>query len=202
MNNYIECFPAVWNKNSKVMFLGTIPSKKAKGFYYTSNVNSFWKLLDTTLGTNFKDYVNSYIKCVDTENKAKIKKAKDELICELHKKNIALWDTIKCCETTGSRDDQILEEKTIMNKSEDFVNIMQSSKIKHIFCTSQEALSRLQKIFGGKKNAISSLQKAMSLKEDQMPYSKLISPSPTVLQYGTITVEKRQENWNQIKKYL
>ena len=202
MNNYMECFPAVWDKNSKVMFLGTIPSKKAKGFYYTSNVNSFWKLLDTTLDTNFKDYVNDYIDCVNTGSKTEIEKAKKELICALHKKNIALWDTIKCCETTGSRDDQILEEKTIMNKSEDFIKIMQSSNIKHIFCTSQEALSRLQKIFGGKKNAISLLQKAMNLNEDQTPYSKLISPSPTVLQYGAVTVEKRQENWNQIKKYI
>jgi hypoxanthine-DNA glycosylase len=71
----------VYDKNSKILILGTIPSVKYQryyGFYYAPLKIGFWRVISEVLNIN---------NCL-----LQIRK-EDVLI----KNKIALWDVLKCC---------------------------------------------------------------------------------------------------------
>ena len=47
-----HAFPPVWDPNSRVLILGTMPSPRSRenGFYYTHPQNRFWPVLSSVLG--------------------------------------------------------------------------------------------------------------------------------------------------------
>ena len=49
--------PPVFDENSKVLILGSIPSVKSreKGFYYMHTQNRFWKVLETIFEEKIMD---------------------------------------------------------------------------------------------------------------------------------------------------
>ena len=82
--------PPVYDKNSKILILGSFPSVKSREaqFFYGHPQNRFWKVLSAVLGCECP---------VTTEEKKAL----------LLSHNIAVWDVIGSCEITGSSDASI-----------------------------------------------------------------------------------------------
>ena len=77
----------IFDKNSKVLILGTMPSPKSRqaAFYYMHPQNRFWRVLGAILEEDFS---------VSNEQKRNI----------LLKRRIALWDVLKSCDIDGASD--------------------------------------------------------------------------------------------------
>ena len=86
----LHTIPPVFNRNSKILILGSFPSVKSRetGFFYGHPQNRFWKVLATLL----KEPVPHTIE----EKKAM-----------LLAHRIALWDVIQSCDIKGSSDSSI-----------------------------------------------------------------------------------------------
>ena len=83
-------FAPVFDKNSKVLILGSFPSVKSRqiDFYYGNKQNRFWR---TVCG------------CFNEEIPETIEGKKEFLF----RRNIALWDMVMACEIEGSADSSI-----------------------------------------------------------------------------------------------
>ncbi|MEG1648143.1 MAG: DNA-deoxyinosine glycosylase [Bacilli bacterium] len=114
----------IYNKNSKILILGSLPSviSRNANFYYANKNNRFWKifeiLFNVELSTN---------------------ESKKEFLLN---NNIALWDVIKSCEINGSSDSSI---KNI--KVNDIEKILHESNISCVFCTGKTAYNNFIKYF-------------------------------------------------------
>lgn len=89
--NYLEhTFQPVWDKNSKVLVLGTFPSVKSReyGFYYGHPQNRFWKVAAA---------ITRQPMPVTIEDKKEL----------LLTNGIAVWDVISKCSIKGSSDSSI-----------------------------------------------------------------------------------------------
>lgn len=113
----IHPLKAIYNKDSKVLILGTMPSVKSReiGFYYMHPRNRFWK----TLSKVYNEYIGDTI---------------IEKVEFLNKHHIALFDVIKSCEINSSSDSSI---KNIIPN--DLNKIINNTKINIIFCTGRKA---------------------------------------------------------------
>lgn len=108
----VHPLPPLYNKDSELLILGSLPSVKSREqmFFYGHPQNRFWKVLATIL---------------DEE----IPKTIDEKTVMLHKHHIALWDTIYSCDIIGSSDSSIKNVEPT-----DLKQIIDSSKITRIYC--------------------------------------------------------------------
>lgn len=113
----------VYDENSKVLVLGSIPSVKSReeGFYYMHPKNRFWKTLEKVYGEKLEDGI---------EGKKKF----------LHEHHIALFDVVKSCDIESSSDSSI---KNIVPN--DFSIIIDSSKIDIVFTTGKKAFQLYEK---------------------------------------------------------
>ena len=116
-------FPAVYDRDSRVLLLGSIPSPKSRevGFYYGHPQNRFWKVLAHVLGEALPETI--------PQKKAMLKKH-----------HVALWDVLESCTIIGASDTSI--ENAVPNNIGELVK---SSKISHIFCTGGTAYRLYQK---------------------------------------------------------
>jgi len=115
----IHPFEPIYDKNSKILFVGSIASVKSRelGYPYASPQNRFWKILETLFNekiTNHKEF--------------------------LLRHNIALWDAIKSCDILGSSDASI---KNI--KVNELWEITENSNIKAVFTNGRKAFDVYQK---------------------------------------------------------
>ncbi len=113
----------VYNNNSKILILGSIPSVKSReyNFYYAHKQNRFWKVLEIIFNEKILDNIEY----------------KKEF---LYKHNIALFDVIKSCEIIGSKD------STIKNVKANNINkIIKNSNIKTIFTTGKKSYNLYMK---------------------------------------------------------
>ena len=112
-------FPPLFNKDSRILILGSIPSVKSRseGFYYMHPKNRFWKVLEGVF-----------------EEKIVDKKA----FCLSH--HIALWDTCASCEIHASSDASI---KDIVPN--DLSIIFKEANISQVFTTGKKAHQIYQK---------------------------------------------------------
>ena len=110
-------FPALFDDNSEVLLLGSIPSPKSReqGFYYGHPQNRFWKVLASVLNEPFPATI-------------------DEKKTMLLKHQIALWDVLDSCTIIGASDTSI--EDVVPN---DIASLLAKTKIKRIFCTGATA---------------------------------------------------------------
>ena len=110
-------FPALFDKNSEVLMLGSIPSPKSReqGFYYGHPQNRFWKVLAEVLNEPLPATI-------------------DEKRTMLLKHHIALWDVLDSCTIIGASDTSI--EDVVPN---DIASLLAKTKIKRIFCTGATA---------------------------------------------------------------
>ena len=116
----------VWNKESTVLILGTMPSPKSReaGFFYMHPQNRFWKVLTQVFGETL----------IYANNVPQKDKAVEERRGFLIRHKIALWDVLKSCEIQGAADSSI--KNAVPN---DFTQILSDSQIKRIFCTGKTA---------------------------------------------------------------
>lgn len=109
--------PPVFNAESRVLILGTMPSPKSRenGFYYMHPQNRFWRVISTVLGEP-----------LPTTN--------GERASLLLKNKIALWDTLAQCDIIGASDSSV--KNAIPN---DLSTITDAADIKAIFTTGKTA---------------------------------------------------------------
>lgn len=83
-------FEPVWNAESRVLILGSLPSVKSReqNFYYGHPQNRFWKVLSA---------------CLDGPELTTVEEKKTFLLAN----HIAVWDVIESCLITGSSDSSI-----------------------------------------------------------------------------------------------
>lgn len=127
-------FEPVYDKNSKVLILGTMASPKSRefGFYYGHPQNNFWRVTASVF--------NSYIpRTIDEKREF------------LLKNNIAVWDTLKSCQIAGADDSSI--KNPVVN---DFSDILSTSNIKAIFTTGMTA-TKIYKKYCYEKTLIPSI---------------------------------------------
>ncbi len=120
-----HCFEPVYDQDSKILILGTIPSvmSEKKGFYYSHPQNLFWKVLTEVLE--------------ERGIPVRIEDKKSMLI----KYNIAIWDVLYSCEIKNSSDASIKNPVT-----NDFIPMLHSSRISHIFTTGKTASKLYEKL--------------------------------------------------------
>ena len=110
-------FPPFFDKNSKILILGSFPSVKSREqmFFYGHPQNRFWKVIAAV-----------------TESKIPVTiEEKKELLKNNH---IALWDVIASCEITGSSDSSIKDVT-----ANDLSEILENSDIQKIFVNGKTA---------------------------------------------------------------
>ena len=119
----IHTLKPIYDENSKVLILGTIPSVKSRelGFYYAHPKNRFWKTLEKVFNEKIDDTI---------ENKRNF----------LLRNGIALFDVLKSCDIESSKDDSITKPSVNNLKP-----ILKKAQIKAIFTTGKKAYNLYQK---------------------------------------------------------
>lgn len=107
----------VYNKESKVLILGSFPSVKSReeGFFYGHPQNRFWRVISAVCGESMPVTIE--------EKKAFLLRNK-----------IAVWDVIKSCDITGSSDSSI--KNVVPN---DLTLILDNSPVERIFVNGKKA---------------------------------------------------------------
>lgn len=113
----IHPIPPVYDKNSRVLVLGSFPSVKSReyGFFYGHPQNRFWRVVAGVCNEKTPETIE--------EKKALLLKNK-----------IAVWDVIHSCEITGSADSSI--KNAVPN---DINYIINESNITRIFTNGKKA---------------------------------------------------------------
>ena len=103
-------FPPVYDKNSRVLILGSFPSVKSReiSFYYGNKQNRFWKTVCGFFKENIPETVDG----------------KKEFLL---RNNIALWDMATSCEIEGSSDSSVKNASIA-----DLTKILATAKIEKI----------------------------------------------------------------------
>ncbi|MDR3071905.1 MAG: DNA-deoxyinosine glycosylase [Clostridiales Family XIII bacterium] len=114
----IHPWPPLFDKNSKVLILGTIPSPKSRemGFFYGHPQNIFWKTLAQVLNQPEPDSNVNARRAFLLENR------------------IALWDVLHACEIEGASDASIRNPEP--NR---FRTLLEKTQIQTIFTTGKSA---------------------------------------------------------------
>ena len=110
-------FPPLYNKDSRVLILGSFPSVKSRKqkFFYGHPQNRFWKV------------ISAVFKCDEPETIEEKKQF-------LYENGIALWDVIASCEIAGSSDSSIRNVKV-----NDLLKILEEADIRQIFVNGKTA---------------------------------------------------------------
>lgn len=117
-------FPAIYNKNSRILILGSFPSVKSRevNFFYGNPQNRFWKVIVAITGSQCPDSID----------------AKKVLLLE---KRIALWDVIQSCNLIGSQDSSIKD--VVVN---DLDPILEQAHIEKILLNGTTAYNIYKKV--------------------------------------------------------
>lgn len=123
MSVQIHNIEPVFDKNSRVLILGSFPSVKSREtrFFYGHPQNRFWRVLSAVLECELPVTV-------------------DEKKRMLLEHNIAVWDVIESCEITGSADSSI--KNAVPN---DLNRILQTANIRGIFANGTTAYNLFKK---------------------------------------------------------
>lgn len=110
-------FPPLYNKDSKILILGSFPSVKSREqmFFYGHPQNRFWKVISAVFECNEPETIEE----------------KKQFLLE---NGIALWNVIALCEITGSSDSSIKNVKV-----NDISKILKEADIRQIFVNGRTA---------------------------------------------------------------
>ncbi len=113
----VHPFPPLYDKNSKVLILGSFPSVKSREmlFFYGHPQNRFWKVTSAVFSVPVPVTVPE----------------KKQFLLDNH---LALWDVIASCEISGSADSTI--KNAVPN---DISEILDNSDIQKIFTNGKTA---------------------------------------------------------------
>ncbi len=114
----------VYDQNSKILILGTMPSPKSTeiGFYYSHPQNRFWKIMSNILSQ-------------------KTPETNEDKKTFLLSNGIAIWDVLKVCEIKGADDSSIKDPV-----ANDMSCIFQKSEIRAVFTTGKKATEYYNKL--------------------------------------------------------
>lgn len=160
MKVYHELEP-FFDENSEILILGSIPSIKSRetGFYYAHKQNRFWQVLADV----YKE--NTPLTIADKK-------------MFLKKHHIALWDTIKECDITGSSDSSI--KNVIVN---DINFLLTKTKIKKIFVAGRISEKYYNKFCLKDTNIPCIYLPSTSGANASMNYEKLLASYQIILNY-------------------
>lgn len=110
-------FPPVYDGESRVLILGTMPSPKSReqGFYYGHPRNRFWKVLSELLEEELPDTIEE----------------KKDMVLRHH---LAVWDVLASCDIRGADDGSI--RNPVPN---DMNVVLQAAPIQAVFATGGKA---------------------------------------------------------------
>ena len=116
-------FEPVFNKDSKILILGSFPSVKSRenNFYYGHPQNRFWKVLAKIFEEEVPETIED----------------KKSFLFEHH---IAVWDVIESCTIIGSSDSSIKD--VVVN---DFSKVLENSAIERIYVNGGKAYELYRK---------------------------------------------------------
>lgn len=119
-------FEPVFDKNSKILIVGTIPSVLSRkyGFYYGNPRNRFYDVLSTLFNSSKPDTIES---------------KKNFLLLN----KIGVYDVLSSCDIEGSADSSIKDAKP-----NDFNTIFNNSGIKRVFANGRTAYIYYNKYIG------------------------------------------------------
>ena len=126
MMEYIEhTLSPIYNENSKILILGTMPSPKSReyGFYYSHPQNRFWRIVSDLYASPLP---------VTNEEKTDL----------LLKNGNALWDVLKSCRIEGADDASIHDP--IPN---DIAGLLNRTNIRTVFTTGTKAFALYRRFF-------------------------------------------------------
>ena len=139
----IHPIPPVWNSESRILLLGTMPSPASRNaeFFYMHAQNRFWRVLFAVFGEELT-YTNKgfFTTQADEQERADLAAAIKERRDFLIRHHIALWDVLASCEIEGAADASIRNATP-----NDFTKIFGQSKIRRVFCTGKTAFALWQK---------------------------------------------------------
>lgn len=127
-----EDVPPLFDEQSCVLILGTMPSPKSReaAFYYAHPQNRFWRVLAEILGEE-------------------LPQTREERAALCHRRHIALWDVLSSCEIEGAAD------STIRNPvPNDIGKLLERAPIRAVFTTGVTASKLYQKLLPGLPKAI------------------------------------------------
>lgn len=112
-----HCFESVYDKNSRILILGTMPSPASRkyGFYYSHPRNRFWPVMAHLLGEDLPT-------------------TPEEKRSMALKHGFALWDVLSACEIEGASDASIKKPEP-----NDIAALLQKTNISAIFTTGNQA---------------------------------------------------------------
>lgn len=113
----VHSFEPVYDKDSEILILGTLPSVKSREnhFYYGHKQNRFWRVL---------------AKLLDVPVPETIEQKKEMLLSH----RIAIWDVIQSCDIKGSSDSSIRNVEPT-----DLCRLLKQTKVKRIFANGNKA---------------------------------------------------------------
>lgn len=116
----------VYDKNSKILILGSFPSVKSREqkFFYGHPQNRFWKVISTITNEKLPQTIEE----------------KKELLL---RNNIAVWDVIQRCDIIGSSDSSITN--VVVN---DIKSILRKTNIQKIYANGEKAYKLFKKYYG------------------------------------------------------
>lgn len=161
MEHIIHTFKPVFNEQSRVLILGTIPSPKSRenGFYYSHPQNRFWRVMSDISGDS--------LPCSITE--------KTDFLLNNH---IALWDVLSECDILGADDSSI--KNPLPN---DLSIILNNADIKAVFCTGKRAHSLYAKLCEPNTKLTATYLPSTSPANCAVSYEKLLNEYSAVLKY-------------------
>ena len=131
MSEHVEHgFGPVWDGESRVLILGSMPSPKsrASAFYYMHPQNRFWPVMQA-LFANSAD---------PTDAVGDLPESRRAFALRHH---IALWDVIASCDITGASDASIRNAEP-----NDLAPILRGAPIAHIFTTGAKSAQLYRKL--------------------------------------------------------
>lgn len=116
-------FPSLYDKDSRILILGSFPSVKSREqeFFYGHPQNRFWKTIAGVLSEAVPETIEE----------------KKEF---LHRNHIALWDVIHSCDIIGSSDSSI--RNVVPN---DLTEIFEAADIQAIYCNGAKSYQYYEK---------------------------------------------------------
>lgn len=113
----VHDFQPVYDKSSRILILGSIPSaaSRQQGFYYMHPQNRFWKVLERILDRDKTDTIASKKQMLLTNN-------------------IALWDVLASCNIEGSADSSIQSPQI-----NDFQLLFDKTEIERVYTNGRKA---------------------------------------------------------------
>ncbi|MBC8545355.1 DNA-deoxyinosine glycosylase [Clostridiaceae bacterium NSJ-31] len=161
METIFHTLPPVYNRHSRVLILGSMPSPQSRqvGFYYGHPQNRFWRVLAAVFGSPLP---------TTTEEKRAF----------LLERKIALWDVLARCDIVGASDSSI--RNPLPN---DFSPIFEVARIEQVYTTGAAATKLYTKLSAFSSSHPPIYLPSPSPANCRMPFEELAQAYQVILQH-------------------